>query len=323
MRLMLVGALLMTCFCINPVSEDLSNRSSLCVLSMNDNKILKTSNQNYTQSVASISKIMTAIIAIEKGKLNEKIIVDESIENVEGSMLYLKKGEVYTLKDLLYGLMLRSGNDAAVLIANHIAGSIDDFVFLMNQKAKELGMDLTHFSNPSGLDDDGGNVSSSCDMALLMSYAMKNEKFYKITSSKTYSPNETKLWKNKNRFLFSYPYATGGKTGFTKKARRTLVTTSKKDNLEIVVVTLRMSNDFEIHENLHEQYLYAYEAKKIIEKGKYQIGRHKVKINEPIFITSKKDKDIQIDIEGKYQDNKYILYIDDMKKKRKMVFAYE
>lgn len=278
---------------------------SYCVMSMKDNRILKNSRPEYTQSVASISKIMTAIIVIEEGNLDDTIIINDQIDFVEGSSLYLQKGDQYSILDLLYGLLLRSGNDAAILLATHVGGEVDHFVEMMNRKANDIGMKQSIFHNPSGLDEeDGGNISSSCDMALLMSYAMQNDTFRKITGTKEYRCSNGKYMKNKNRFLNHYLYATGGKTGYTKKAKRTLVTTSKKENTEIVVVTLNAFDDFHLHELLHEDAYEKYETVTLINKGNYLIDHHIYHIPSDLTLTIKK------------QDHDAIfLYFDKQKKK--------
>lgn len=312
MRVFLIMSLLVS-FVFNNETEIKSDYESnvigsYCVMSMNDYTIVDSYKSEHTQSVASISKIMTAIVAIEEGNLKDKIIVDDIIDQVDGSMLYLQKGDTYTLEDLLYGLMLRSGNDAAVLIAQHVGGSVEDFVRMMNDKAKKLKMLSSTFHNPSGLDEeDGGNISSSCDIAVLMSYAMKNASFAKIVATPSYSPCKGKLWVNKNKFLKEYENATGGKTGYTKQAKRTLVTTSEKDGMGIVSVTLNASDDFNIHKQMHDLAYEKFECVKLIDKGNYKIQNHIYKIENDIYQTIRKgevDK-VKLDIER----NKKILDI--------------
>ena len=188
---------------INIKAIDTSATSSI-LMDMNSNRILYEKNIHSIRSIASISKIMTAIIAIESGKLNDKVIIGSEIKTSYGSGIYIKEGEVLTLKDLLYGLMLRSGNDAALAIAKYVGGSVDKFVDLMNKKAKELKMTNTTFNNPSGLDQNKGNYSTAYDMALLTSYAMKLDDYKKITSTKKYTLTTNKntyVWINKNKFL--------------------------------------------------------------------------------------------------------------------------
>ncbi|MBE6144814.1 MAG: D-alanyl-D-alanine carboxypeptidase [Firmicutes bacterium] len=255
-----------------------SSATSTILMDTDNNRILYASNIHEVRSIASISKIMTAILAIENSDLEQEVVIGDEINEAYGSGIYIKKGEVLTVKDLVYGLMLRSGNDAALAIAHHVGGSVDDFVKLMNEKAKELGMKNTTFNNPSGLDEDKGNYSTAYDMAILTSYAMKNETYKEITKTKKYKL-KTNLnyyeWINKNKLLSSYKYATGGKTGFTKIAKRTLVTTASKDNINLVAVTLNDGNDFEDHKNLFEETFNAYQNYSILKKGNINITDEK------------------------------------------------
>jgi len=249
-----------------------TNAKSAILMDMDSKRILYAKDIHYTQSVASISKIMTAIVAIEEKDINDEVIIGDEILKAYGSGIYVKQGEKIKLEDLIYGLMLRSGNDAAVSIATYVSGSIDDFVKKMNEKAKKIGMKNTTFNNPSGLDENEfkGNISSAYDMALLMSYAMKNEEFKKITSAKSHTVKtnmNTYKWKNKNKLIHTYKYTIGGKTGFTKKAKRTLVTAASKNNLNLVVVTINDGSDFSDHEKLYEEAFETYMNYKILKKG--------------------------------------------------------
>lgn len=218
-------------------------------------RVLYGKNIHTPMRIASITKVMTAILAIESGKMNKTVTISGRAAGTEGSSIYLKKGEHIKLKDLVYGLMLRSGNDAAVAIAEAVGGSMEGFVYMMNKKAQELGMKDTNFDNPHGLDTTDTHLSSAYDMALLTRYAMKNPQFQKIFSTKKYSaPQEgekwNRLWRNKNKLLFRYEFSTGGKTGYTKLARRTLISTAKKGDMGLIVVTLNDSNDWADHTNL-------------------------------------------------------------------------
>ena len=282
----------------------ISNNSSYCVMCINDQQVLDAYNQEYTQSVASISKVMTAILAIENRELEDKIKIDKIIYEAIGSSVYLKENEIYTLKDLLYGLMLRSGNDAALVIAKHVGGNLDLFVKMMNEKAKEIGMKSTVFKNPSGLDEiDGGNISNSCDMAFLMAYAMKNKTFREIVKTKSYTLNNGVVWINKNKFLFDYKYATGGKTGYTKLAKRTLITTSKKDNMEVVAVSLNINDDFNQHINMHEWAYNHYDIIQILKKGIYHYKNKIIHIDEDLFHSINKEKHDSIQIQTNLNEN--------------------
>lgn len=252
---------------------DTSATSSI-LMDINSNRILYAEDIHNVRSVASISKIMTAIVAIENKDIKEKVTIGPEIKDAYGSGIYIKEGEVLTLEDLLYGLMLRSGNDAALAIAKYVGGSVDKFVDMMNAKAEELGMTNSKFHNPSGLDREEGNFSTAYDMAILMSYAYQNDTFKKITGTKEYKVTTNKnsyLWTNKNKLLRTYKYTTGGKTGFTEKARRTLVSTASKDELDLVAVTLNDGNDWQDHQNLFEYGFENYKNYELLKKGELTI----------------------------------------------------
>ncbi|WP_374723447.1 D-alanyl-D-alanine carboxypeptidase family protein [Calidifontibacillus erzurumensis] len=223
--------------------------------------------------IASITKIMTAILAIESGKLDEKTIISKRAVRTEGSSIYLKEGEKIELKHLVYGLMLRSGNDAAVAIAEHVGGSVEGFVFLMNQKAQEIGMRNTVFANPHGLDDHENHYSTAYDMALLTKYALSNETYREIAGTKVYrapNPGEKwdRSWKNKNKLLTGmYRYSTGGKTGYTKRAKRTLVSTASKNGHELIAVTLNGPDDWNDHIAMFEWGFANFDLKNIVQEG--------------------------------------------------------
>lgn len=255
-----------------------TSATSAILMDTDNNRIIYANNIHNVRSVASISKIMTAILAIELGNLEDEITIGDEINSAYGSGIYIKQGEILTLKDLIYGLMLRSGNDAALAIAHRVGGSVEEFVEAMNEKAKEIGMKNTTFNNPSGLDEDKGNYSTAYDMAILTSYAMQNETFRKITKTKNYKL-KTNLnyydWHNKNKLLNSYKYATGGKTGYTKIAKRTLVTTASKDGVNLVAVTLNDGNDFQDHKNLFEEAFNEYKNYSILKKGNINITDEK------------------------------------------------
>ncbi len=250
-------------------------------------KILFGENIHKVKSVASISKIMTAIIAIESGKIDDTIVIDEEVIKAYGSAIYIQPGEEIKLLDLIYGLMLRSGNDAALAISKYVSGSVDEFVLNMNKKAKRIGMKNTTFHNPSGLDNVVGNYSTAYDMAVLTSYAMKNEIYQKIVKTKKHVVKTNKnvyIWTNKNKLLTLYKYATGGKTGFTEKAKRTLVTTASYKNLNLVAVTLNDGNDFNDHINLFDKAFTDYFNVKILKKGRINIIKDDYYYDKELYI---------------------------------------
>ena len=248
--------------------------TSAILMDTDNNIILYEKNINEVRSVASISKIMTAILAIESGKMDDVVMIGDEINTAYGSGIYIKKGEELTLRNLVYGLMLRSGNDAALAIAHHVGGGVDNFVVMMNKKAKEIGMKNTEFNNPSGLDEEKGNYSTAYDMAKLASYAIKNDEFKKITGTKKYKLKtnmNTYIWNNKNKMLTMYKYSTGGKTGYTEIAKRTLVSYASKDNTNLVVVTLNDGNDWNDHRELFEYGFNNYKNYTLIKKGNINI----------------------------------------------------
>lgn len=200
------------------VTYQLSNEAeSMIVMDMRTKRILNSYQPNKKMLPASITKILTCITCIEHYDLDKIIVVGEEVLQSEGSSIYLKIGDVITVRDLLYGLMLCSGNDAAIVLAYHYNQCIDDFIYLMNQTAKQIGMNDSNFENPSGLNNTSKNTTTAYDMALLMSYAMKNAVFREITSTKDYTAkicsNKTMYFHNKHRLLQENEDVIGGKTG--------------------------------------------------------------------------------------------------------------
>lgn len=204
---------------------------------------------------------MTAILVIENSRLDKKVTVDETINKAYGSCVYIHIKDQITIQDLLYGLMLRSGNDCALMLAKSVGSSVDHFVEMMNKKAKDLGMKYSHFSNPSGLDEeDEGNLSTVKEMAILYRYCCQNPLFNQIVKTKEYKRLDGKgYWHNKNRLLKEYPYCVGGKTGYTKKAKRTLITRAVKNHIDLIIVTFNCGNDFEFHQKKYEDCFKDYE----------------------------------------------------------------
>lgn len=293
-----------------PFSVGAVGASSYIVMDQDSKRVLEGSNINKESLIASISKIMTCIVALEQGNFDKTVKIDDSILKAYGSGIYIEVGEELTLDDLLYGLMLRSGNDAALAIAKAVAGDVKSFVFLMNEQAKKIGMENTSFVNPSGLEENDGtaNKSTTYDMALLMRYAMQDNYFRKIVATKDIvvkSSYKTYSWHNKNKLLSMYEYCTGGKTGFTKKAHRTLVTTASKDNKNLIVVTFNDGNDFVDHKNLYEKNFNLYKRKKILDKSKKYNKNYYVKDDYYLLV---KDSD---KVETKIKDNSIEVYVND------------
>ena len=293
--------------------------SSYIAYDLDNDIVYYEKNVDDKRLIASITKILTAIVTIENIDINKNVLVGEEVLKAYGSAVYIEVGEKLTIKDLLYGLMLRSGNDAAIVLAKNVAGSNDNFVKLMNKLATDIGMKNSYFINPHGLEDnDGnGNISTAKDMALLTRYAMKNKVFREIFGTKKYTAKtnyKTYSWTNKNKLLLSEDYITGGKTGFTKKAHRTLVTTGSRNNINVVIVTLNDGNDFLDHKNMYEEIFRKYKSVKVLDKDKIRIKGEKLYkdntlyINNDIYVSVLSDKDkIEIDYNiyenKKYRDN--------------------
>lgn len=245
---------LVLCLSLLPVSAKALSTSAEAsiVICADTNQVLYGQSHHKKMAMASTTKIMTAILALENGNTTDMVTVSANASRQEGSSIYLKSGEKLSLENLLYGLMLNSGNDAAMAIAEHISGTADEFVILMNEKAKELGCNDTNFKNPSGLPDPD-HYSTAYDMAIIMSYAIKNDEFARITGTKEHkieTESAVTYLKNHNRLLWQYPHATGGKTGFTKAAGRCFVSSAKKDGVTLVAVTLSDPDDWRDHQNL-------------------------------------------------------------------------
>ena len=197
-------------------------------------------NEDIKSAMASTTKIMTTIVILEKADLNEKVTVSAKAGGTGGSRLGLKRGDKASVRDLLYGLMLRSGNDAAVALAEHVGGSVKGFAELMNEKAIELGLTNTHFVTPHGLDD-ANHYTTALELAKLTDYAMDNETFTKIVGTKSttiYINNQSRQINNTNELLGVLNGVVGVKTGFTNNAGRCLVTETKRNNMDIITIVL-------------------------------------------------------------------------------------
>ena len=273
MKKIIVVIMLILVMPINVFGLSLSCRS--CVLMDSDSgRVLYEKDKDNPRLIASITKIMTAILAIESGRLEEEVTVGEEVLTMYGSNIYIELGEKMKLLDMVYGLMLRSGNDAALVIAYFIGGSEENFVKMMNEKAKEIGMTNTVFNNPHGLDEVTQNKSTAYDMALLSSYASHNDTYMKIVGTKKYSVQTDKksyLWYNRNKLLGSYSYATGGKTGYTPSAGRTLVTNASHNNLNLTAVTLNDGNEYVSHETMYNYGFENYKNYVILDKNKFKV----------------------------------------------------
>lgn len=252
----------------------LDTAKSSIVIDLDSGRVLYENNADDERLIASITKIMTCIIAIENGDLNKEVKVGDEILKMYGTSIYLEVGEKMKLIDLLYGLMLRSGNDASLVIAKAVAGSEDKFVDMMNKKAKEIGMSNTIFRNPHGLDEETKNYSTARDMAKLSRYAYKNKIYRKIIGTEEYevkTDNKSYLWYNRMKLLGDYKYCTGGKNGYTPSASKTLVTTHKKGNFKITVVSLYDSDEYNNHKYLANNTFDNYSNYDIVSKDDFDL----------------------------------------------------
>lgn len=293
---------------------------SYIVMEANSQTAIEGSNQDYIQSVASISKIMTCIIAIENMELDTIITIDDTINKAWGSGIYIHIGDQISLRDLLYGLMLRSGNDAAIMIAKAVGKDVVTFIDMMNDKAKELELHSTTFANPTGLDEeDNGNQSTVYDMARLMAYCHQNPIFNEIVGTKEYNREDGNgTWHNKNKLLTNYKYCIGGKTGFTKKAKRTLITMARKDNLDLIIVTFNCGNDFEFHQKKYEECYKNLKATKIFSKGIVEFEQRKYYLDFDIFVNKKTTDKINVSL----SNNEITILLNNQPIKKQKIIPY-
>ncbi|SDM99912.1 D-alanyl-D-alanine carboxypeptidase [Psychrobacillus sp. OK028] len=265
--------------------------SSYVVIDANTGRLLEGSDPNAALPIASLTKVWTAITVLDNVSLDEEITISNAAASQEGSSLYLKAGEVWTVESLLYGLLLHSGNDAAYALAEYTGGSIEGFTKLMNEKIELAGLKNSHFTNPSGLHHED-HFASAIDLANMFRLAMQNEAFAKIASAKSYSPKERSVtWKNKHKLLHYNESAIAGKTGYTKAAGRTLVTFFEEDGKKVIVVTLNQSNDWNTHSSLAANIFKTYDNVKVVEKGKYRLlDKQVIEVKKDYFLLLNKEE---------------------------------
>ncbi len=315
-------------FCITCCS------ASIVIMDADSGRILYSENENKKMLIASTTKIMTTLVALENANINDYYIVGDEISTINGSMIYVKKGEKISLESLLYGLLLVSGNDAAMVIANNVM-QYDNFINRMNLKAIELGMDNTIFENPHGLNDDSKNYSSAKDLAILMKYAIKNKEFLKISGTKKYKVSTNKsdyIWYNKNKLLSTYKYSVSGKIGYTRASGQVYVSNAKKNNVSLIIASINEPNKFELHKKLYEEYFKKYKKYKIIDKYNFSINDNNYKkyyffINNDVnvILSNKEISKIKIkaQINAKMNDNiagSLNIYLDSKIIKRELLY---
>ncbi|MBQ9914866.1 MAG: D-alanyl-D-alanine carboxypeptidase [Clostridia bacterium] len=239
---------------IVPVEAISVSAGYACLMDAQTGRVIYEKNAHARHSMASTTKIMTALLALENTKMDDIVTVSPGAAGTEGSSIYLAAGEKLSMEELLYGLMLQSGNDAAIAIAEHVGGSVEKFAEMMTARAEKIGAKNTAFQNPNGLDAPG-HYTTAYDLALITREALSNPEFAEIvaTKKKSYPAKDGKkarYFTNHNRLLSSYAGCIGVKTGYTKKTGRCLVSAATKDNATLICVTLNAPNDWQDHSNL-------------------------------------------------------------------------
>ncbi len=250
---------------MGPVSALEVSAHSAALLDGDSGQVLWEKNAQEQSLIASTTKIMTALVVLEQAELSDVVEVPQEAVGVEGSSMYLKAGERLTVEDLLYGLMLSSGNDAAVALSIFVSGSPEAFAEEMNRKAGELGLENTHFANPNGLDNEG-NYATARSLGLLASAAMRNPDFRTIVSTKSYSCAGHSMT-NHNKLLWQYDGAVGVKTGFTKHAGRILVGCAERGGRRLISVTINAPSDWNDHRQLLDYGFSQYSRRTLTEAG--------------------------------------------------------
>ena len=252
-----------------PVRVNAISAGSAVLMDAKTGRILYEKDPHNRHLIASTTKIMTALIVCEQCNVLDRMRIPKEAVGIEGSSMYLREGEVVTVQELLYGLMLHSGNDAAVALAIYCGGTVEGFVELMNDKARTLGLSNTHFANPNGLDHPE-HYSSARDLAVLAAYAMENPIFSKTVSTKTLTLGQRSM-KNHNKLLWTVEGADGVKTGFTRAAGRVLVSSAVREGRRLIAVTIRDPNDWQDHKALLDQGFRNYQLKQLVSSGQ-QLG---------------------------------------------------
>lgn len=223
-----------------------TSASSAILIDGESGRVLYEQNAHEPRYIASITKLMTALVAMESGhSLNEVVTIKREYTGAEGSSMYLQEGEELSLEALMYGLLLASGNDAALAVAGYCAGTVEEFVSRMNRKAALLGMEDTTFLNPSGLTEEG-HMSTAADMAKLAAACMKNEDIARMVATRTITIGG-RTFTNHNKLLWRYEGCIGMKTGYTERSGRTLISCAQRDGQRLIAVTLNDGNDWADH----------------------------------------------------------------------------
>ena len=259
------AAALLAAAVLFPVSADAISAKRAYVLDPVGKRVLFEKNADERSLIASTTKIMTALIVCEQCNVLDRMRIPKEAVGIEGSSMYLREGEILTLQELLYGLMLSSGNDAAVALAIYCGGTVEGFAELMNDKARILGLTGTHFENPNGLDSPG-HYATARDLAVLAAYAMENPIFAKTVSAKSIKIGERYLT-NHNKLLWRFEGADGVKTGYTQAAGRILVSSAVREGRRLIAVTIDAPEDWNDHAALLEEGFSRYSVQQIVTVG--------------------------------------------------------
>ena len=260
-----MAAALMAAILFFPLEVYAVSAEHAIVLDATTGRVLYEKRSNERSLIASTTKIMTALIVCEQCNVLDRMRIPKEAVGIEGSSMYLQEGEVLTVQELLYGLMLQSGNDAAVALAIYCGGTVEGFAELMNDKARQLGLENTHFVNPNGLDSPD-HYSTANDLALLAAYAMNNPIFAKTVSTKSVKIGQRYLT-NHNKLLWQLEGADGVKTGYTKAAGRILVSSAQRDGRRLICVTINAPDDWRDHCGLMEEAFSDYRVQQLIRAG--------------------------------------------------------
>ena len=261
-----ICAAVMLCGLSCPVSGIDTGAASAILVDAASGRVLYRHNADDIRYIASITKLMTALVVMESGvRLDDTVTVLPEYTGAEGSSMYLRAGETLTVETLMYGLLLASGNDAAVALAYCCAGSVEAFVDQMNRKAAQLGMTGTHFVNPSGLTQEG-HCSTATDMSILAAACMRNDTIAKIVSTKSITIGD-RSFTNHNKLLWRYEGCIGMKTGYTERSGRTLISCAQRDGQQLIAVTLDDPNDWADHTALLDYGFATYRNQTLISQG--------------------------------------------------------
>lgn len=283
-----------------------ASAKSATILDAKSGAVIYEKNTSEKLPMASTTKIMTALAVLDAANEDDVVEVSEKAVGIEGSSIYLKKGEKMTVRDLLYGMLLESGNDAASALAIGVFGSEKNCVDYMNKLCHSMGLVSTHFDNVHGLDDKE-HYTTAYELAVIAKKAMENDTFRKIASSKSYVADGEKkrYFSNHNRLLNSFDGMIGVKTGYTSKSGRCLVTCAKRDDEEYIAVTLNDRNDWQDHKDMLEYAFSNYESYEIANKDTFKlyIGSFVYAPKQSVYITSYGSENFKISYKVTLKDN--------------------